>query len=59
MKMSKRRMEQRARAILRVFDRASAGDPYGWDWPTMSVLFPELVAEFDTIKAEWRRRYAS
>lgn len=55
-KAPNRRLVQRYNAILRQFDRASRGDPYGWDWPTMNVLYPELVAEAREIRAEAKKR---
>lgn len=55
-KVSNERLVQRYNAILLKFDRASRGDPFGWDWPTMGVLFPELVSEARTIRAEAVKR---
>lgn len=40
-------------AILASFDRAATGDPYGWDWPTMNVLFPQRVARARMLKREY------
>ncbi len=35
----------------------SEGDPYGWDWPTMRAVFPELCARHDALVDEYWRRH--
>lgn len=48
----RRDLLQRRQEIFDTFDRESRGDPYGWDWPTMRVLFPELVAELQDVQEQ-------
>ncbi len=50
-RMTRQQMESRWRAIIAYFHRTSAGDPFGWDWPTMFVLEPALATEAKAIKA--------
>jgi hypothetical protein len=38
--------------IQRHFDRYAASDPFGWDWPTMKIVFPELCDRYFALKAE-------
>lgn len=33
------------------------GDPYGWDWPTMWVLYPAKCSLFRRLRNEWKRRH--
>lgn len=37
--------QERLEEILDFFDNEARSDPWGWDWPTMRVLFPDLCAE--------------
>lgn len=48
---------EEAQAIKDKFDEASEGDPYGWDWPTMFVLFPDEVTRFRALRDEWMKRH--
>ncbi len=42
--------------IIDWFYEYSKSDPFGWDWPTMGLLFPELVEEAREIRTEARER---
>lgn len=44
------------RTIIKLFNAASVGDPYGWDYPTMSVLYPDESARLLALVAEYKRR---
>jgi len=57
--MTDQQMQDRGLQILKTFDEYAEGDPFGWDWPTMTMIFPELVAEFREIQAEAKRRVAA
>lgn len=54
--MTLEEMEKEGNEIIEAFEYASRSDPYGWDWPTMAMTFPELVARFKELKAEWKKR---
>ena len=56
--MTKRQLIAAARKIIKKFHSEAIGDPYGWDWPTMSVLFPDEVAEYRSYREEYLRRRA-
>ena len=49
---------QRCNEIIQYFcDYASEGnDPFGWDWPTMYLLFPEKCQQYDALKKEYLAR---
>jgi hypothetical protein len=57
--MSERQLIREANKIINFFKKASEGDPFGWDWPTMNMLFPEKVARYEELKAEWKKKYAN
>lgn len=42
--------------IVNFFHKSSVGDPYGWDWPTMNVIHPELCARFRKLRGEFKSR---
>lgn len=54
--LTDKQIDRRVGAIYRYFDRYAEGDPFGWDWPTMRVVFPEAVDECHSLKMEARRR---
>lgn len=41
--------------IMGFFDDHSKGDPYGWDWPTMRVLWPNKCRVFKRVQKVYRR----
>ena len=56
-KLRQSRLVSRYNRIVRSFSRDCAGGgSFGFDWPTMGVLFPDRVAECRRIRAEARRR---
>lgn len=40
--------------IIDFFYERSVSDPFGWDWPTMWVLYPRKVRVFRRLKARYR-----
>ena len=48
-----------AREILAFFDDYSTSDPYGWDWPTMRMIFPEKCQRYEQLRAEYRKIIAN
>jgi hypothetical protein len=55
--MTDKQLLREGQKIIDGFWKAAQGDPYGWDWPTMFVLYPEKVERFRELKAEWRLRH--
>lgn len=42
----------RMNKLIDWFYDLAKGDPFGWDWPTMNVLEPELCGEYRALRAE-------
>ncbi len=51
-KLSDNQIINRMNRILAFFHKSSAGDPYGCDWPTMNMTFPNECEEYRFLKAE-------
>jgi hypothetical protein len=34
-----------AKAMWRYLDKVGGYQPYGWDWPTLRVLYPRIAAQ--------------
>lgn len=43
---------------FRTAPELDGGRTFGCDWPTMAMLYPELVGRVRDLKAEYRRRKA-
>lgn len=50
-------INEEGQAIVDKFQEASAGDPYGWDWPTMYATFPDEVTRYRALRDEWKKRH--
>lgn len=57
--MSDREMINAAKNILDTFDDYAQSDPFGWDWPTMNGVFPDLCARYRELREEANRRVAA
>jgi hypothetical protein len=53
--LTKDQLEIIAIKIFAAFNKYSRGDPFGWDWPTMRVIFPAKCRVYDRLKTQWRR----
>jgi len=45
--------------LMRIYGRVfpdDSGYPYGWDWPTLRVVYPEKAAILKQIQAEIKKR---
>ena len=51
-------LEAALTSIIKKFDDYARSDPYGWDVPTMKLIFPEDFARAKNIQAELRKRRA-
>lgn len=49
-------LTRRMVAIIRGFCEYSESDPFGWDWATMRLVFPEECAEYGLLRDETLRR---
>ena len=56
-KMSDRQLQLEGERIINYFHKSATGDPFGWDWPTMWVLHPDLCDRFRALRAEWKSRH--
>ena len=50
--MTDKQILARMNKLIDWFYDLAKGDPFGWDWPTMNVLEPELCGEYRQLKAE-------
>jgi len=55
-KLTDKQLVARMYRILKYFKDYSSSDPFGWDWPTMNQIFPELCAEYRELRTDGIRR---
>ena len=46
-----------ANTIIDLFRDYSASDPWGWDWPTMRMIFPAQTSRYRDVAHEWDVRH--
>lgn len=55
--MSDDEIVKEATQIIGMFDEYSSSDPFGWDWPTMTGVFPEECYRWRMLRDEYRERH--
>lgn len=48
--MTNDRIIDEMNSILRTFNEYARDDPFGWDWATMQVIFPEKVDRYRALR---------